>query len=141
MAPAPHPRPLRIAIGILLTATDLLTAFFLVLGGLNATVSHPVTGYVSVAAAPLLLFLSSGIWTKSRLKLIIRLFLYAGTFVALSVSTIVLVAAHAVPVSDNSWVMYLALGLFLAAVFLSAVYLRLIKKMNPAAPGQSESSQ
>ena len=63
-----------------LSGTDLFFAFFLVLGGWNATVTHPFTGYACIALGALLLYLSSGIWRKRKIEVVLRLVFYWGPF-------------------------------------------------------------
>jgi hypothetical protein len=126
-------KAVRVTLGILLTTADIFVAFFLVLGGWNATNSHPITGYICMAFGPVLLYLSSGIWTKNQLKLAIRVALYAGAFVALGVSAGVLIAVHALPQTSDTGVFYIGIVVLLSAALLSGLHLRLVRQELSAA--------
>jgi hypothetical protein len=118
-------RSIRVGITILLNVTDLVVVFFLVLGGWNATVSHPVTGYVAILFAPLLTYLSVGLWSKGEWRSISRIVLYGGAFLVVAVSAVVLLSLQAAP-SEGRFVVYLALSVLLLNVLLSVVHFRLL---------------
>jgi hypothetical protein len=123
-APPMNKKIPKVGLGILLNLADIVVAFFLVFGGWNATVSHPMTGYISMAMAPILLYFSSGMWTKRNWQLISRLVLYAGSFVVSGVSTAVVRIGHG-PFPDDVVVYLVVSGLFVI-VLLSALHLRLM---------------
>src|ERR1700719_4375989 len=100
---------LRASVGLLLNVVDVIVALGLLLGGWNATRSNQLTGYACMLLAPGLLYLSSGVWTKQRWKLVSRLVLYGVAFLALSVSTAVLLIVRAFP--SPAIAIYLLIGL------------------------------
>ena len=105
-----------------LSGIDLFFAFFLVLGGLNATVSHPLTGYACVILGPVLLYLSFGVWRNRKLEVLIRLILYWGASVLVGGSVLVIaVGGRALP--DDGWVVVAVVGLLLLCATLSTVQL------------------
>ena len=116
---------LMVGLGILLNVTDLVVAFSLVLGGWNATNSHPLTGYITMAMAPVLLYLSSGMWTTQNWKLISRLVLYGGVFLVLAVSAAVFIIRR-VRFIDDFLTYVLVTGFFILAL-LSDIHLNLKK--------------
>jgi hypothetical protein len=60
---------LRVSLRLLLSFVDVIVALGLLFGGLNATNSHPLAGYATHLMGPILLYLSSGVWTRQRWKL------------------------------------------------------------------------
>jgi hypothetical protein len=110
---------------VCLNAIDLFVAFFLVLGGANATVSHPITGSICMVMAPFLIFLSIGLWTASRQKLIIHAVLYWGAFSVLGVSIAVAIAVRALHNSEDTWVILGVVAVFFAAALFSTIEFRL----------------
>jgi hypothetical protein len=120
-------RMLVAIVSFLLNATDLLLAFFLVLGGWNMTNSHALIGYACMASGPLLLYLSFGIWTNENWKLVARIVLYAGAFLALAISATVLISVHAFP-SVDGFVVYAVVAALFLATLLSIVHFRLVKR-------------
>jgi hypothetical protein len=124
-------RASTVGLGILQNVIDIVVAFVLVLGGWNATNSHPFTGFMMVVFAPFLLYLSSGVWTKDTWKLISRLALYTGLLFVLGVSVAALLIFHAFP-SVDGYVIYVVLGALLVVVLLSMAQLRLVRRENLA---------
>jgi hypothetical protein len=122
-------KPFIVSVRILLNLTDVIVAFVLVLGGWNATNSHPLTGFAMVVSAPLLLYLSSGMWTKDRWKLISRLTLYTVVFLVLGVSVAAEIISHTFP-SVEGYVVYIVLAALLAVVLLSIAQLRFVRRKN-----------
>jgi len=120
----------RVGIAILLNFTDLVVAFFLILGGWNATVSHPVTGYAAIAFATILLYLSVGLWTKGKWKRISRIVLYGGAVLIAGGSAIVLISTNTAPL-EGRFVVYLVMSILLFSVLLSIVHFRLLEKEGP----------
>jgi hypothetical protein len=118
-------KPFTASIRILLNLTDVLVAFVLIFGGWNASNSHPLTGFAMVVFAPLLLYLSSGMWTKDKWKLISRLTLYAGLFLVLGVSVAAEIIFHTFP-SVDGYVVYIVLAALLVVVLLSVAQLRFV---------------
>jgi hypothetical protein len=118
---------LRFSVGLLLTVVDMIVALGLLLGGWNATNSHALVGYTCLLLAPGLLYLSSGVWTKQRWKLVSRIVLYGGAFFALAASTVVLLGVRAFP-ATNGIAIYLLIGSLLLAVLLSVFHLILLKR-------------
>lgn len=80
-------------LNVSLNAIDLIFAFFLVLGGSDLTVSHPITGSVCLVLAPLLLFCSFAVWKESRWSFVAHAWLYWGAFGVLGVSVVVTTVA------------------------------------------------
>jgi hypothetical protein len=117
---------LRAGVGLLLNVVDVIVALGLLLGGWNATRSHELTGYACLLLAPGLLYLSSGVWTRQRWKLVGRLVLYGVAFLALAVSATVLLIVRAFP--SASIAIYLLIGLLFLAVLLSVFHLILSKR-------------
>jgi hypothetical protein len=124
---------LRVGVGLLLTVVDVIVALGLMLGGWNATNSHALAGYACLLLAPSLLYLSSGVWTKQKWKLVIRLVLYGGAFFALAASTAVLLGVRAFPLT-NGIAIYLLIGSLLLAVLLSVFHLVLLKREGSQVP-------
>lgn len=122
---------LRFGLGVLLNVIDLVVAFFLVLGGWNATNSHAVTGYSCMLLGPILLYLSSGIWTRGNWKLLSRIVFYGGALLGLGVSAAVLISVRAFPSVDGS-VVYLLIGGLFTSVLLSILHLRLSRRESAA---------
>jgi hypothetical protein len=122
---------LRFGLGVLQNAVDLVVAFFLVLGGWNATNSHAVIGYSCMLLGPVLLYLSSGMWTGGTWKLIGRTIFYGGALLALGLSATVLTSLHAFPTVDGD-VIYLLIGSLFLAVLLSMVHFRLVRRESAA---------
>jgi hypothetical protein len=120
-------RSIRVGVAIVLNLTDLFVVFFLVLGGWNATVSHPVTGYVAIVFAPVLMYLSAGLWAKGHWRSLGRIVLYGGAFLVVGVSAVVLLSVHAAP-SEGKFVVYMALSILLLEVLLSIVHFRLLMR-------------
>ena len=119
-------RKLRASVGLLLNVIDVIVAIGLLLGGWNTTSSHELTGYACLLLAPSLLYLSSGVWTRQRWKLISRIVLYGVAFLALAVSTTVLLSVRAFP--SSGMVIYLVIGLLFVAVLLSVFHFILSKR-------------
>jgi hypothetical protein len=126
---------LRVSVGLLLTVVDVIVALGLLLGGWNATNSHTLVGYASLLLAPGLLYLSSGVWTKQRWKLVSRLVLYGGAFFALAASTAVLLGVRAFP-SSNGIAIYLLIGSLLLTFLLSVFHLILVKREGSMIPSR-----
>lgn len=122
---------LRFGLGVLQNVADLVVAFFLVLGGWNATNSHAAIGYSCMLLGPVLLYLSSGMWTEGKWKLIGRVIFYGGALLALGLSATVLISVHAFP-SIDGYVIYLLIGGLFLAVFLSMVHLWLVRRESAA---------
>jgi hypothetical protein len=115
---------LRNSLGLVLNGIDILVAGVLALGGWNATNSHPMTGYIAMGMAPLLLYLSSGVWTRQTWKLITRLILYAGVFVMI---VVISAASFFATLPDARFIYWLGAG-FLMSVLISATHFRLVRK-------------
>jgi hypothetical protein len=109
-------------IGGFLTLTDLTVAFFLLVGGFNATGSHPAFGFMSILLAPCLLYLTWGLWTQGEWKKVARIILYGGAFIITAISAVVLLATHSAPV-DGRFVIYVAIAAFSISVALSSAHL------------------
>lgn len=118
---------MRNTLGLLQNAIDLIAAFFLIFGGWNATNSNTLAGYSCITLGPVLLYLSSGMWTKQIGKLIGRSVFYGTAFLALGLSVIILASVHAMPSVDR-WVIYLVLSVLFGAFALSLVHLRLVRQ-------------
>ena len=129
---------IRVGIAVLLNVGDLVVAFFLVLGGWNATASHPVTGYVAMVFGPILVYLSVGLWTNGTWRPITRIVLYGGALLALGVSAAVLIGARAVP-SEERFVFYLGVSILFLSVLLSIVHFRFLGKERLCDPIQPTS--
>jgi len=117
-------------LSVFLNAIDLLVAFVLVLGGWNATNSHPSIGYACITLGPVLLYLSSGMWTKDRWKLIIRAAFYAGAFLFIGGGAAVLIGNQALPLGGR-WVVYLGILALFVTFLLSLFHYWLVKRENP----------
>ena len=118
---------MRNSLGLLQNVIDLIAAFFLIFGGWNATNSNTLVGYSCMTLGPVLLYLSSGMWTKQMGKLIGRSVFYGTAFLALGLSVTILASVHAMPSVDR-WVIYLILSILFGAFALSLVHLRLVRR-------------
>jgi hypothetical protein len=127
---------LRVCVGFLLCAVDAVVAMGLLLGGWNVTSSHALTGYACLLLALGLLYLSSGVWTKQRWKLVGRVAIYAVAFSGLAVSTVVLLVVRAFPSTTNSIVIYPLIGSLFLVVLLSMFHLILVKQEGHESPDQ-----
>lgn len=126
----------HILLRILLSATDIFCAGILLLGGLNATVSHPLTGYICAASSILLLYLSSALWRNRRREIVIRFILYATStlFIGGSFLLITLANRHrTLPVDFD--LIALIVVLLLICTILSAVHLRKTRQAPATGPG------
>ena len=110
---------------VCLNAIDLFVAFFLVLGGANMTVSHPITGSICMLMAPFLIFLSIGLWTASRQKLVIHAVLYWGAFSIFGFCAGFLLVVGALLNAQDDRVVYGVITVFLVAAVFSTIQLRL----------------
>jgi hypothetical protein len=126
----PLQKPWRIALGLFLNAADLFCAFFLFLGGAQLVdrLSFPL-GYVVMASALLLLYLSSGVWTSSKWKLKLRLGLY-GLATGIFVPS-VLLAKSRNRIESPVWV---AIVVILVVFIVSAFHLRLVTRSRGEGP-------
>jgi hypothetical protein len=121
-----HARAPYIILGVLLNAIDLFFVSILVFGGLNMMISHPVTGCVCVVLAPILLYLSTAVWTRKRLSLISRMLLYWGALAVFSVA--VFSTGHLSHLSSDDWIANGLILLLLVAALSSTAHLRLLKR-------------
>lgn len=113
---------LRIGLGVVLNAADLLIAFFLILGGWNAVVVNPLVGYGSMLSGILLLYLSSGVWIGGEWKINFRLALYGSAAAIVLVSAASAVVRGGVRAQSPAWV---AVCLIFVILILSILHLRL----------------
>lgn len=116
---------IRTGLGVALNGADLLVSLFLIFGGFAIADRHSlIMGCVTVSCGLFLIYLSSGMWTKQRWKLMIRFVLYAGAFAILGLITVVgLIQRH---LSSDDVFLYLVAAGFLAVVLLSAAYFRVV---------------
>jgi hypothetical protein len=120
MLQRPSPK-VRIGLGVVLSTLDAVLSLVLIFGGLllaedRRTNEAYATGCAMAGAGIFLIYLSIGLWTKSRWRAATRVVLYAGTFLFSAVG--------AALIRDN--VMYLVVAALCFAVFGSAAYLRLM---------------
>jgi hypothetical protein len=127
MLPIRNTRVLRSGLGILQNVIDSVAAFFLILGGWNATNSNAVFGYLCMALGPVLLYLSFGMWTRGTGKLVGRIVFYGVALLALGLSTAILASVRGLPSVDR-WVIYLVIGVLLGTVLSSLAHLRLVRQ-------------
>lgn len=72
---------LRVTLGVLLTAADVLASFFLIFGGrLIAAERSALGGYATAAIGLMLVYLSVGVWKMVRWKQIARIGFYSVLF-------------------------------------------------------------
>jgi hypothetical protein len=83
-----------IVLSVFLTLADLVTAFFSFLGGANALGRSGGVRYLTISFGVVLLYLSSGLWTKQRWKLYARLAMYGVPFCFLFVSVAVVMVVR-----------------------------------------------
>jgi hypothetical protein len=120
---------LRIWFRITLSTIDLFVSIFLIFGGgMIAGIRSPTVGYVTVGFGLFLIYLSTGMWTKQKWKLIIRFVLYAGTFAVLALITAIGLVERRFS-SDDVFLCLLAAG-FLVVILLSAAHFRTIGQPN-----------
>jgi len=113
----------HIALRLFLNAADLFCGFFLFGGGLRLIDRPFAVGYLVMAAAIFLLYLSSGVWTSSKWKLKLRLGFY-GLATGFSVLSVALsVFYNRIRVEWPEWV---AVVVLLVVFIVSAFHLRLV---------------
>jgi hypothetical protein len=116
--------PILFLLGIFLNTVDVIGSFFLIVGGFNATVHSAIFGYLSVGMGVVLLYLTIGVWTKTKWKLVTRLSMYA-----LGTSALLISFAYIVIVGRRSlgelfpvpWILLI----LLTTVVASLIHLRL----------------
>jgi hypothetical protein len=123
---------LRRGLGVLQNVVDLFTALALVIGGWNATNSHPIVGYSCMVLAAILLYLSSGMWTIGRGKLTARIVFYSAALLALGVSVAILSVFRALPATGRP-VIFWGVGCLSVVVLLALIHLRLSRTKGVAA--------
>ena len=122
------PKPFRVALGVLLNAVDLLVSFFLLFGGgFVVNERSAIAGYVSVGFGLVLIYLSTGMWTKGKWKLVTRLGLYGGTLCVVLVTLVSFVVVRHEPFGKQTPLP--SISVFLAAtVIFSSIHLRIANR-------------
>src|SRR5436853_7185543 len=123
------PRPVSILLRIVLNATDVVTSFFLIVGGLNATLRSATFGYLCVGFGLALLYLSTGMWTKGKWKLVTRLALYVGTSCVVVIVLLSFLLVRHQPLGKQAPLPAVLLFL-LISVALSAIHFRIFIRRN-----------
>jgi hypothetical protein len=117
-----------------LNGIDVFFAFFLVLGGWNLTVAHPMAGYACVLTGALLLYLSSSLWNKRKIQMVTRLVLYWGSSICIGASLLVIAVARRLALPVDIWIAFVVVIVLLVGAVLSTVHLRQAKQTPDAEP-------
>lgn len=117
-------------ISLLLNAVDVVFAFFLIVGGLNATNHSPSIGYGCVAVGFGLLYLTTGMWIGGRWKLITRLVIYVAAAGVILVALVDVVFVRHEPLAAQ-YPVPIVLVLLVANDLLSIAHLRQTKLKSP----------
>jgi hypothetical protein len=126
--PMSVPKHFKVALSVLLNAVDLLVSFFLIFGGgFIANQRSAITGYVSVGFGLVLIYLSTGMWSKGKWKLVTRLGLYVVTLCVVLVTLIVFVTVRHEPPSEQTPLPSILI-FFAAIVIFSAIHLRVANR-------------
>lgn len=115
---------LSILVKLYLNGIDLCFAFFLVFGGLAAIDNHAITGSICVIMAPVLIFLSAGVWTADRQKLIAHAALYWAAFIIFGGSAGFLAAIGALRNAMDNSILFAVLTAILISALLSTIQVR-----------------